>query len=63
MGFLWDLIQQSQISDQRSRASSLEQRVAQLETELDQTRRLLHALMQRLETSLGEDINRDGRIG
>jgi hypothetical protein len=63
MGLFWDLIQQSQISEQRNRAATLEQRVAQLEAELLQTRRLVHALLQRLEKELGEDIDRDGRIG
>ena len=63
MGLFWDLIQQSQISDQRERASSLEDRVAQLESEVDGVRDLVRTLLQRLEKELGEDLNRDGRIG
>jgi hypothetical protein len=63
MGFLWDLIQQSQISEQRDKASSLEQRVDRLERDLDQTRRLVHTLLQRLERHLGQDIHKDGKIG
>jgi len=63
MGFLWDLLQQSQISDQRDKASSLEQRLDRLERDLDQTRRLLHTLLQRLESHFGEDINKDGKVG
>ena len=63
MGLLWDLIQQSQISQQRDRSTTLEQRVATLERELDDTRRLLNTLLQRLETRLSEDLNQDGRIG
>ncbi len=62
MGFFWDLIQQSQISEQKQRATSIESRVAHLEVELRQTRELLH-LLQRLEKAIGEDIDRDGRIG
>ena len=42
MGLFWDLMQQSQISDQRQRADSLEDRVAWLEEELYHTRELLH---------------------
>lgn len=63
MGFFWDLIQQSQISEQKQRASTLEGRVMQLERELEETRRLLRLLLERLEKSLGEDLDNDGRIG
>ena len=63
MGFLWDLVQQSQISSQQQRAATLEQRVAALDTELRRTQELLHALVIRLEAQLGSDLNRDGKIG
>ncbi len=63
MGLFWDLIQQSQISDQRQRAASLDDRVTHLERELRRTQELLRLLLQRLETGLGEDLDRDGRIG
>lgn len=63
MGFLWDLVQQSQLSTQQSKTGSLEKRVNELEHDLLQTRRLLHTLLQRLESHLGEDINRDGKVG
>ena len=63
MGFLWDLVQQSQISAQEQRNSSVEERVQALETELRRTQELLHALIERLETHTGSDLNRDGKIG
>ena len=63
MGLFWDLIQQSQISDQRSRSSSNEQRIADLENELYETRQLLHRLVQTLEEHFGKDIDGDGRVG
>jgi chaperonin cofactor prefoldin len=63
MGFFWDLMQQSQISDQQELASSLEGRVERLEENLRRTNHLLQRLLERLEKQLGEDINRDGRIG
>ncbi len=63
MGFFWDLMQQNQISKQSERASTLEARVEQLEDRLDETRRLLRLLLERLEKQLGEDIDKDGRIG
>jgi hypothetical protein len=63
MGLFWDLIQQGQISEARDRAGSLEKRVEQLEQSLEDTRRLLAALLQRLEQHFGEDIDRDGTIG
>jgi len=63
MGLFWDLIQQSQISDQRAQAASLEDRVRELERELAATRAMLHELLQRLETHIGEDIDGDGAVG
>lgn len=63
MGFLWDLLQQSQISSTRQQAESLEQRVATLETELRRTQELMRALIERLETRIGADLNQDGRVG
>ena len=63
MGFLWDLMQHSQIEQQGQRATTLEARVAQLEQELAQTRQTLHEALRRLEERFGEDLNRDGRIG
>ena len=63
MGLFWDLMQQSQISDQRGRADSLEGRVLQLETELHETRQLVHRLVSVLEKEYGKDIDGDGRVG
>ena len=63
MGLFWDLIQQNQISEQRSRAASLEERVTGLELELEQTRETVHKLLERLETLIGEDIDGDGSVG
>jgi chaperonin cofactor prefoldin len=63
MGLFWDLIQQSQIGEQKERAGSLEDRVAHLEGEQRRTREVLQLLLQRLEQAIGEDIDRDGRIG
>jgi hypothetical protein len=63
MGLFWDLMQQSQLSDQRGRAESLEGRVNQLENELFEARQLLHKLVSTLEKEYGKDIDGDGRIG
>jgi len=63
MGLFWDLMQQSQISDQRGRAESLEQRVRQLENGLAETRQLLHKLVSILEKEYGKDVDGDGRVG
>lgn len=63
MGLFWDLYQQSQISQQEQRSSTLEDRVSRLEADLLETRQLLRQVLGRLEESLGEDINHDGRIG
>jgi phage shock protein A len=63
MGFLWDLIQHSQIQDQRRQSETLETRVRKLEDELQQTRQLLRTLLERLEAKFDEDLDQDGRVG
>jgi len=63
MGLFWDLIQQGQIDKQRNRASTLEDRVAELESRLGSTQQLLRLLLERLEKELGEDIDKDGSVG
>ena len=63
MGFLWDLVQQSQINSQHQQNASVESRVADLEAELRRTQELVHTLIERLEAHLGRDLNQDGRIG
>jgi len=63
MGFLWDLIQQSQLSSHRERAATLEGRVAALEQSLDQTNELVRVLLERLEHQLGKDLDGDGVVG
>ena len=63
MGLFWDLMQQSQISEQTSATQSLEERVAALETQLDETRRLQHRLLEILEQHFNRDIDGDGKVG
>lgn len=63
MGLFWNLIQQSQISDQRDRTSSIEQRVQYLENAIFQTQKTLHDLVVILEKEYGKDIDGDGCVG
>jgi len=63
MGFLWDMIQHSQISQAHERSASLEQRVEWLEQELTNTNRAFVELLRRLEQKFGEDLDNDGRVG
>jgi hypothetical protein len=63
MGLFWDLIQQSQIQDHKSKAETLEIRVRNLELELANTRELLIKTLKILEMQSGRDINGDGKIG
>ncbi|WP_268033040.1 hypothetical protein [Algoriphagus sp. PAP.12] len=63
MGLFWDLIQQSQIHDQKSKAETLEIRVRNLERELYQTREILTKTLKILEEQTGKDLNGDGKIG
>lgn len=63
MGFLWDLVQHSQIQEQGERTGSLEARVEALEVELRQTRELLAEALKRLEDKLDDDFDGDGKVG
>ncbi|WP_373395711.1 hypothetical protein V8V91_14335 [Algoriphagus halophilus] len=59
----WDLIQQSEIEEQKEKAVSIEQRVLYLEEELEKTRLLLIKTLHLLEKELGKDIDGDGKVG
>ena len=63
MGLFWNLIQQSQIQDHKSKAKTLEMRVQILERELENTRELLVKTLKILEEQSGKDFNGDGKIG
>ena len=63
MGLFWDLIQQSQISDQQSSTASLEDRVDRLEAQLHEVQQLQLTLLKTLEKHFGQDIDRDGQVG
>ncbi|WP_353779448.1 hypothetical protein [Winogradskyella sp. 3972H.M.0a.05] len=63
MGLFWDLLQQSQLEEQKGKAESLEQRVSDLEYELDKTKDLLSRTLRLLEQRSGQDIDNDGQIG
>ncbi len=63
MGLFSNLIQQSQISDQKGRAETLEVRVAFLEYELQSTKSLLINALNILQEQSGKDIDVDGKLG
>jgi len=63
MGMFWDLIQQSEIEEQKEKAVSLEQRVLYLEKELEKTKLLLVKTLHLLEEQIGKDIDGDGIVG
>lgn len=63
MGLFWDLIQQSELEEQKGKADSLEERVKLLEEELEKTKALLLKTLKILEERSGTDINEDGQIG
>jgi hypothetical protein len=63
MGLFWDLIQQSQISQQRDSTESLGQRVNALEEELRAVQRIQLQLLQTLEEHFQRDLDGDGRVG
>jgi hypothetical protein len=63
MGLFWDLIQQSQISNQRSTTDSLEERVARLENQLREMQQMQLSLLKTLEKNFGRDLDGDGQVG
>ena len=63
MGLFWDLYQQSQISEHREQAQSLEARVERLEQDNDRLATLLREVIGRLEKHVGADLDKDGRVG
>lgn len=63
MGIFWDLIQQSQIEDQKKQAVTTEQRLAYVEDELHKTKVLLVKALKVLEEHSGKDIDGDGILG
>lgn len=63
MGVFWDLYQQSQISEHREQAQSLEARIERLERDNDRLASLLREVIGRLEKHVGVDLDRDGRVG
>ena len=63
MGFVWDLIQQSQLADRRAETETLEARVGGLEREVSELRTVMNRLLRRLEERFGEDVDGDGRVG
>ena len=62
MGLFWDLIQQSQISEQENATNSLAERVAALETQLCETRKLQRRLLEILEEHFNRDLDGDGKV-
>lgn len=63
MGIFWDLMQQDEIQKQEKKADSLEDRVGQIEKELENTKDLLRKTLIALETHLSKDIDGDGKMG
>lgn len=63
MGIFWDILQQDELEKQQKQADTLEDRVAHLETELENTKSLLKKTLVALETYLLKDIDGDGKMG
>lgn len=60
---LWDLIQQVQLGEARDQASSLAQRVAYLEGQVERTNKVLVEVIRYLERRDNRDVDGDGKIG
>ena len=63
MGIFWDIMQQDELDKQEKKAKNLEERVEQLEADLETTRGLLKKTLVALENHLSRDIDGDGVTG
>ncbi|MCC1484549.1 hypothetical protein [Winogradskyella immobilis] len=63
MGIFWELMQQDELDKQQKKADSVEERVEQLEAELDKTKVLLRKTLEALEMHISKDIDGDGKLG
>ena len=63
MGIFWDLLQQEELDKQQAQTDSIEDRVANLEAELENTKTLLRKTLEALESHLNQDIDGDGIAG
>ncbi len=63
MGIFWDLLQEDELKKQQKQADSIEDRVELLETELEQTKKLLRKTLEVLENHVQVDIDGDGNMG
>ena len=63
MGIFWDIMQQDELDKQEKQARDLEERVEQLEADLQATRSLLKKTLVALEEHLSRDIDGDGVTG
>ncbi len=66
MGLIWEMHQQGQGRRRDARqmmaSASLEQRVAELEKEVDEMNNLLERVITKLEETLGTDLDGDGKV-
>jgi hypothetical protein len=66
MGLLWEMHQQGQgrrrDAKQMMATASIDQRVAELEKEVDEMSKLLEKVITKLEATLGTDLDGDGKV-
>lgn len=60
MGIFWEIMQQEEMEEQRTKAQTLEDRVGQLEEDLGKTRKLLRKTLEALEHHIQKDVDGDG---
>lgn len=63
MGIFWELLQEDKLQKQQTKAESLEDRIAILETDLGRTQTLLSKTLMALEKHIDQDIDGDGKAG
>lgn len=66
MGLIWEMHQQGQGRRRNARqmmaTASIDQRVAELEKEVDELSNLLEKVITKLEATLGTDLDGDGKV-
>jgi hypothetical protein len=67
VGLLWEMHQQRRMRriGMRSQLQNMDQnqRLAELERQVDELEEFVGQIVRRLEEKLGEDLDRDGKIG
>jgi hypothetical protein len=63
MGLLWEIVQSGFMYGQKKKSDTIEDRVSDLEADLQRTQNTIRELVKKIEEIHGLDVDGDGRIG